>query len=279
MAASRSSCVSNGSESGRRKVLECSAALGGVVDAKPTVERLERWADDQGAKAPSASFCASDRVSTKTAWEKGGLAMEEGEEERLRNGLEERAARGVVGVGAEKLPDDCVPTMTAKPADDWDPASDPVLPAGKLNGWASMQDDEDWLEDFDKTPSSEIGSHKTCSTQWSEMESQLSGMESQLSGNSYAGEEGSVMSALPPRRRPIPALPTSPRQYVPAVAEAKSPPSLSVVVSPAVNKQCEDPWNCRADGVGTDIPAAITPGAVTPGALRARSVSAPMIWD
>lgn len=88
-----------------------------------------------------------------------------------------------------------------------------------------------------------------------------------------------LCAALPPRRRPIPALPASPRQYVPAVAEAKCPPSLSVVVSPAVNKQREDPWRCRADGAGADTAGAITPGAVTPGALRARSVSAPMIWD
>lgn len=85
-----------------------------------------------------------------------------------------------------------------------------------------------------------------------------------------------LCAALPTGRRPIPALPTSPRQYVPAVAEAKCPPSLSVMVSPAVNKQCEDPWHYQ---VGMDTAGTITPAAVTPGALRARSVSAPTIWD
>lgn len=175
--------------------LESGTALGGVGDAKHCVgKRLERWADEQGAKASSVSPCASDRVPTRTAWAEGELTMEEGKEERFRNKLEEGAARGVVDVGAKMLPDDSLPTMTAKPVDDWDPTSDSLLSAGKLNGWANTQEDEDWLEDFDKTPSSEIGSHKTCSTQWSEMESQLSGMESQLSGNSYPGEEGSVMS-------------------------------------------------------------------------------------
>lgn len=210
MAASTSSPLTNGGEPGRHRVLregkltmyeqtscnelKSGATLGGVVDAKRTVgEQSERWAEERGAKASSVSSCASDRVSTRKAWGEGELVEEE-KEEGLRNELEESAARGVVGAGAEMLPDACLPAMTAKPADDWDPASDSVLPAGKLNGWANTQEDEDWLEDFDKTPSSEIGSHKTCSTQWSEMESQLSGVESQLSGNSFAGEEGSVMS-------------------------------------------------------------------------------------
>lgn len=177
-------------EERRCNELERRTNLGGVVDAKRAVgERLGRWADERGAKVSSVSLCATDRVSTRNTWGEGELAMEEVQKERLRTEQEESA-----GAGAEMLPDDCLPTMTAKPGDDWDPASDSLLPAGKLNGWANTQEDEDWLEDFDKTPSSEIGSHKTCSTQWSEMESQLSGVESQLSGNSCPGEEGSVMS-------------------------------------------------------------------------------------
>lgn len=209
MAASVSSCLRNGGEPGRRKVwgqgnltmeeetccneLERGATKGGVVDAKRAVgERLERWAQERGAKASVASSRTRDTVSTRKVWRE--FTTEEGKEERLRNELEESAARGDDGGGAEMLPGACLPAMTAKPADAWDPSSDSLLPTGKLNGWANTQEDEDWLEDFDKTPSSEIGSHKTCSTQWSEMESQLSGVESQLSGNSYAGEEGSVMS-------------------------------------------------------------------------------------
>lgn len=208
IAASTSSCLSNGGESGRRRVLgegkltmdeetrcselEISSTLGGVVDPTQAVgERLERRADERGA---SVSLRASGRVSTRKAWGEGGLTMEEAEVEKLHIELEESAARGNVDAGAEMLPDDRLPAMTAKPADNWDPATDSRLPAGKLNGWANTQEDEDWLEDSDKTPSSEIGSHKTCSTQWSEMESQLSGVESQLSGNSYAGEKGSVKS-------------------------------------------------------------------------------------
>ena len=211
MAASVSSCLSNGGESERRNVwgegkltmeeetrcneLESSAALGCVVDAKRAVgERLERWAQERGANTSLASTIPSDTVQTRKTWLQGEFTMDEGKEERLRNQLGGSAAQGVVRAGADTLPDACLPAMTAKPADDWEPASDSLLPTGKLNGWANTQEDEDWLEDFDKTPSSEIGSHKTCSTQWSEMESQFSGVESQLSGNSYAGEEGNVMS-------------------------------------------------------------------------------------
>eukprot|EP00752_Nemacystus_decipiens_P004403 g4023.t1 len=278
VAASISSCLSNGGEPGRHQPLregkstmcedrcnerESSTTLGGVVGAKHVLH--EQW--ERGAKASSGSSRTSDKVSTRKVW--GERELEE-KENGLRNELEESAARGVVGGGTEMLPYVCLPAMTAKPADDWDPASDSVLPAGKLNGWANTQEDEDWLEDFDKTPSSEIGSHKTCSTQWSEMESQLSGVESQLSGNSFTGEESSLMSALPPRRRPIPTLPTSPRQLAPDIAEAKCPPYFSVLVSPAVNKQSEDPWHCHADGAGVDTAGATTPGAATPGALRAR---------
>lgn len=210
-----SSCASNGGESGRIKSwgegkltmdeerrcneLPGGATLGGVtlgggVDARNCDgERFERWTVEQGTRASLVSLGASDRVWKSEAWQDKELA-EEGEKERLCNEVEENTTRGVVGARAQMLPDDSLPTMTAKPADDWDPTSDSLLPAGKFNGWVNPKEDEEWLEDFDKTPSSEIGSHKTCSTQWSEMESQLSGMGSQLSGNSCAGEESSVKS-------------------------------------------------------------------------------------
>lgn len=205
VAASIPSCRVNGGEPDPHKVLR-DGSLGIYEEMRrneleSSATQSGRWAEERVTKASSVSSRASDRVSTRKVWGEGEL--EEEKEQGLRDELEKGAAREVFGAGAEILADDCLPAMTAKPADDWDPALDSVLPAGKLNGWAKTQEDEDWLEDFDKTPSSEIGSHKTCSTQWSEMESQFSGMECQLSGNSFAGEEGSVMSGecyslLPP---------------------------------------------------------------------------------
>ena len=67
------------------------------------------------------------------------------------------------------------------------------LPSGKLNGWARSEDDHDDDEDFKRleySRSSEAGSdERTCSTQWSEMESQFSWG----SMKSYAGEDGSLV--------------------------------------------------------------------------------------
>eukprot|EP00903_Cladosiphon_okamuranus_P019245 g17696.t1 len=177
----------------RSGVNNTSSAVGFAVDsATPS------------AVAVATYICEKYSRSPPQVWREGEFTTEEGKDKRRRNELEDSTSRGDESANAALLPGACLPAMTAKPAGDWDPASDSLLPTGKLNGWANSQDDEAWLEDLDKTPSSEIGSHKTCSTQWSEM-------ESQLSGNSYAGEEGSVMSSLPPRRRPISALPTSPR--------------------------------------------------------------------
>lgn len=196
VAASIPSCRSNSGEPDPHKVLRdgslgiCQEMRRNELESSAT--QSGRWVEERVTKASSVSSRASDRVSTRKAWGEGEL--EEEKEQGLRDELEKGATREVFGAGAEILADVCLPAMTAKSADDWDPALDSVLPAGKLNGWAKTQEDEDWLEDVDKTPSSEIGSHKTCSTQWSEMESQFSGMESQLSGNSFAGEEGSVMS-------------------------------------------------------------------------------------
>lgn len=61
------------------------------------------------------------------------------------------------------------------------------LPRGKLNGWANDKHDEQWMEEFGKSPTSEPGSDCiTCSTQWSEMGSQVSGGSGSV--NSCAGE-------------------------------------------------------------------------------------------
>ena len=70
------------------------------------------------------------------------------------------------------------------------------LPSGKLNGWAKRKDenndtdDDDDFKRLEYPPSSEDGSdERTCSTQWSEMESQFSWG----SMKSYAAEEGSLV--------------------------------------------------------------------------------------
>lgn len=61
------------------------------------------------------------------------------------------------------------------------------LPRGELNGWAHDKHDEQWMEEFGKSPTSEPGSDCiTCSTQWSEMGSQVSGGSGSV--NSCAGE-------------------------------------------------------------------------------------------
>lgn len=84
------------------------------------------------------------------------------------------------------------PQTSTTPAEDGDrkPEDLSLLTAGKLNGWARAHvDEEDCSEDFEKASTSERGSHKTCSTQWSEMESTLSGTSSGFS-MLQAGEEG-----------------------------------------------------------------------------------------
>lgn len=206
-AASISPCASNGGEPGREKAWRegkvtmdeersCNnhedGAVQGIVvgQKKPLGESTPRAklpGDERGAKTSSVSRCVGNGGGTRRrAWGEGKLTEEEEHEESRRNEMEESAARRGNGVGEGELRDDRLSALTAKPADDWNSMSDSLPPAGKLNGWANTQDDEDWLEDFDKTPTSEPGSHKTCSTQWSE----LSGG----SGNSYAVDESSAMS-------------------------------------------------------------------------------------
>lgn len=182
----------------RNTMVEGDRLQGGIVGArKPAGEympRFERSVDESGEKAASVSPSVSAERGMRTrAWGGRTCGFERANEERHRDELEDNAGRG--GADIETLPGDSLPVMTVKPANNWDPTSDSMLPAGKLNGWANTQEeDEAWLEDIDKTSTSEIGSHKTCSTQWSEMESQFSGVESQHSGNSYAGEEASAIS-------------------------------------------------------------------------------------
>lgn len=69
------------------------------------------------------------------------------------------------------------------------------LPAGKLNGWADDKDgkgEDPWSDSCTKSPTSELGSDQmTCSTQWSEMESQYS----ENSMNSNGGEDANVISS------------------------------------------------------------------------------------
>lgn len=157
--------------------------------------RAELRGCEREAKPDSISLCMSNGSRTRSVWEEVKLSMEEEHEASRRNEMEESAARRGTDVGEEELRDENLSILA--PADDWDPMSSSLPPAGKLNGWANTQDDEDWLEDFDKTPTSEPGSQKTCSTQWSEMESHSSGMESQLlgaSGNSYVVDESNAMS-------------------------------------------------------------------------------------
>lgn len=164
-------------------------------DSTPKVKSL---GDEQEAKAVSISLCMSEGGRTRSrVWGQGKLTMEEEHGARRRDELEESAVRRGTDAGEEELRAKNLSILTEKPADDSNPMSDSLPPAGKLNGWANMQDDEDWLEDFDKTPTSEPGSHKTCSTQWSEMESHSSGMGSRLSGasgNSRIVDESSATS-------------------------------------------------------------------------------------
>ncbi len=184
----------------RKTTMEGDRLEGGIVGArKPVVEYMPRFegsVDESGDKAASVFPSVSAERGMRTrAWGERTRTMERASEGIHRDEVEDNAGRGGFAADTETLQGDSLPAMAVTPADNWDPTSDSLLPAGKLNGWASTQeDDEAWLEDIDKTSTSEIGSHKTCSTQWSEMESQFSGVESQHSGNSYAGEEASAIS-------------------------------------------------------------------------------------
>ncbi|CBJ28301.1 expressed unknown protein [Ectocarpus siliculosus] len=260
------------------------------------------------ASAPLTESSPSSGVVLRRSWEERKFSTkdedEEEEEEGKRRTSREKdegvaRPRGVasfgVGVSTEGEPPPPPPDggsppstpLSAKPPGcDWD---SPVPAAGGLDGRRSRatraEEEDRWLEDFlEKSPPSEPGSHKTCSTQWSEMESQ-----SQGSGNSYAGSttSSSAMSAHPAGRRSVHtwSSTTSPRPHAPTIAEAKrhppasSSPSLAVVVSTGGPKSRPEPWKPREDVSGGDTPSLLTPGALTPGALRARSESAPMIWD
>lgn len=81
---------------------------------------------------------------------------------------------------------------TKKPADN-------RLPVGKLNGWAGKKSDEPWLEGFDTSPVSERDSdNMTCSTQWSEMESQFSGdsANSWAAADEFSGSDGKHIESI-----------------------------------------------------------------------------------
>ncbi|CAN0234528.1 unnamed protein product, partial [Ectocarpus sp. 4 AP-2014] len=161
------------------------------------------------ASAPSTESSPSSGVVLRRSWEERKFSTkdeeeeEEEEEEGKRRSSREKddgvaRPRGVAGFGVgvstagepppPPPPDGGSPPSTplsAKPPGcDWD---SPVPAAGGLDGRRSSatraEEEDRCLEDFlEKSPPSEPGSHKTCSTQWSEMESQ-----SQGSGNSYAG--------------------------------------------------------------------------------------------
>lgn len=182
----------------RKTMIERDRLHGGIVGArKPFGEYMPRFgrsADESGEKAASISPSEStERGGRARIWVEPTRTMEKASGERHRDEVDS-AGRGDAA-DIETLPSDILSVMAAKPADKWDPMSDSLLPTGKLNGWVNTQeDDEEWLEDIDKTSTSELGSQKTCSTQWSEMESQFSGVESQHSGNSYPGEEASAIS-------------------------------------------------------------------------------------
>lgn len=146
-------------------------------------------------------------VVSRSSWEERKFSAkdeEEEEEEWKRRSSREKddgitRPRGVAGFGVgvgtageppPPPPDGGSPPSTplsAKPPGyDW---GSPLPAAGGLNGCREREsatraeEEERWLENFlEKSPPSEPGSHKTCSTQWSEMESQ-----SQTSGNSIAG--------------------------------------------------------------------------------------------
>lgn len=198
----RKCCEPGRKVAGEKKlaVMDRDRLQGGIIGArKPPGERMlrfERSVYEGGEKAASASPSTSAGHGMRIrAWREATRVMEMENEKMHSDEVMESEDRGGVVADTEPLREHSSPAMAATPADDWDPTSNSLLPAGKLYGWANTQeDDEEWLEDVDKTSTSEIGSHKTCSTQWSEMESQFSGAESQRSGNSYAGEETSAIS-------------------------------------------------------------------------------------
>lgn len=183
--------------------MEDDAFPGGAVSERKqlgkSTPRAKLPGEKREAKAASISPCESNGDEPRSkVWGEGTLTIEEKHEARCGNELEESAVHRSTDVDEQEVLDRSLSALTAKRADDCYPMSNSLTPAGKLNGWANTHDDEDWLEDFDKTPTSEPGSHKTCSTQWSEMESHSSGMESQLSGasgNSYGLDESSAMSS------------------------------------------------------------------------------------
>ncbi|CAM9900251.1 unnamed protein product [Ectocarpus fasciculatus] len=294
---------------------EGAAARGcvGAQQEQPLVVGVPRAGGGRGRASPPLMGSSPSRgVVLRRSWEERKLSTKDEEEEEEEEGKRRSSRdkddgiarpRGVSGFGvgvsttgarapSPPPPDVASPPsmlLSAKPPDyDWD---SPVPAAAGLSGRrlsATRSEEEDgWLEDFlEKSPPSEPGSQKTCSTQWSEMESQ-----SQGSGTStYAGSttSSSAMSAYPAGRRSAHAwsTTTSPRPHAPTIAEAKRPPpassspSLSVVVSTGGHKSRPEPWKPREEGSGggADTPSLLTPGALTPGALRARSESAPMIW-
>ncbi|CAB1111301.1 unnamed protein product [Ectocarpus sp. CCAP 1310/34] len=246
------------------------------------------------ASAPLTESSPSGGVVLRRSWEERKYSTRDDEEEQEEKGKRRSSRekddgvarlRGVAGFDVGVSTAGEPPPPPPPPGCDWD---SPVPAAGGLDGRrssATRAEEDRWPEDFlEKSPPSEPGSHKTCSTQWSEMDSQ-----SQGSGNSYAGStnSSSAMSAHPAGRRSVHSrsTTTSPRPHAPTIAEAKRPPpassspSLAVVVSTGGPKSGPEPCNPREDVSGGDTPNLLTPGALTPGALRARSESAPMIWD
>ncbi|CAM9975612.1 unnamed protein product [Ectocarpus sp. 13 AM-2016] len=287
------------------------AAARGYVRAKkeqPLGAGVRRAGGGRGrANAPLTGSSPRSGVVLRRSWEERKSSTrdeEEEEEEGKRRSSREKddgvaRPRGVAGFGVrvstagEPPPPPpyggsppSTPLSAKPPGCDWDSS---VPAAGGLDGRRSSatraEEEDRWPQDFlEKSPPSEPGSHKTCSTQWSEMESQ-----SQGSGNSYAGSttSSSAMSAHPAGRRSVHAwsTTTSPRPHAPTIAEAKRPlpasssPSLAVVVSTGGPRSRPEPCKPREEVSGGDTPNLPTPGALTPGALRARSESAPMIWD
>lgn len=147
--------------------------------------------DDRHEGGESRSLGLSRADAWSQLWEGEGSAKEEEEEgvgegeekeEGEEGGGEEKGKGSAGGVGREEASQRR--RMRSR------------LPSGKLNGWARSEDDhydDDDDDDFKRLEyprSSEAGSdERTCSTQWSEMESQFSWG----SMKSYAGEDGSLV--------------------------------------------------------------------------------------
>lgn len=151
------------------------------------------WGSDERDVGASRSPSLSRADAWSQLWEGEGSAKEEEEEEGVEaeekeegeeGGGEEEGKGEAGGVGREEASQQR--WMGSR------------LPSGKLNGWARSEGDydddgDDEVDDFKRLEyprSSEAGSdERTCSTQWSEMESQFSWG----SMKSYAGEEGSLV--------------------------------------------------------------------------------------